>query len=409
MSYSRSKEGRESKESKEGNFVKITKEIELLQVALGCRKELSRVPTDKEWAELFQFAEEHSVIGLMFAGVERLPKPQLPDMDLLMDWLGQTEYLKSQKDVHDEVICEFAQLMEREGITYVVFKGLAAASKYRTFSNHSEHSEPFRTSEVRDLSNLRTLGDIDFYVAQKDFDRCVEVIEREWGEMQEKDRKDKHFAFDRKGIRMEMHYSIETFGRQKHQQYFDALVEQYVSLGNASFEVAGVQVPMLQPMMDLIVVMKHWFNHLLGEGVGLRQTTDLAVLIGAYRKRIDVRALKEHLRNIGYLRAMDAVVALVERYYGIEWPEYWNSGESLEFRGERLGHETALHYADKLMADVMRNGNFGRSDYKHKDGWRKRLETTTRFFSHCWRYYKLAPKDIRCLVPKRIAISLRAH
>lgn len=69
----------------------------------------------------------------------------------------------------------------------------------------------------------------------------------------------------------------------------------------------------------------------------------------------------------------------------------------------------ALCYADRLMSDVMRNGNFGRSDYKHKDGMKKCSETTYKFFSHCFRYYKLALKDIRNLIPKRVMISIKAH
>lgn len=209
---------------------------------------------------MYQFAEEHSIIGLLFGGIEKLPKSQLPEMELLMDWVGQKVYIKTQKKEHDKVISDFAQLMEREHITYVVFKGLAAASHY---------PKP----------EFRATGDIDFYVSASDFDRAVEVIESEWGDFEEKDRKDKHFAFSRNGIRFEMHYSIETFGCLKHQHYFDALVEQYVSLGNAHFRVGVATedpqtIPMLQPMLDLIVVAKHWFNHLLGEGaVSDRQRT----------------------------------------------------------------------------------------------------------------------------------------
>lgn len=59
--------------------------IELLQVALGVRPMLSRAPSDKEWDEIFHFAEEQAIMGVLFGGVERLPAEQRPYMDLLME------------------------------------------------------------------------------------------------------------------------------------------------------------------------------------------------------------------------------------------------------------------------------------------------------------------------------------
>lgn len=96
-------------------------ELELLQVALGQRPELSRVPTLVEWQQLSLFAEEQSMIGLFYGGIEKLPKAQLPEMDLLMDWIGQEVYIKTQKEEHDKVISTFARFIEHEQIKYVVF------------------------------------------------------------------------------------------------------------------------------------------------------------------------------------------------------------------------------------------------------------------------------------------------
>jgi hypothetical protein len=108
--------------------------------------------------------------------------------------------------------------------------------------------------------------------------------------------------------------------------------------------------------------------------------------------------LREHLQNIGYLKAFDAMVALVGRYYNVSWDAYRDFLSSKDFR-----------MADMLMADIMKNGNFGRMDYKHRSGWKKRMETTYRFFANCMKYFCLAPWEIMCLVPKRVCISLRAH
>lgn len=357
--------------------------LETLQVALGTRTSLSNSPSEKDWYRLYSFAKAHSIIGLVFGGIERLPKDCLPNINLLMEWIGQAEYIKTQKVVFDGVLAEFDSLMQMYDVSYVVFKGAAVASHYP-------------------VPALRTMGDIDFYVPPMDFDRAVKVIRRELKVDVSQDKVDKHFQFTWMGLIFEMHYQMETFGCKRHQEFFGKLCDSCFTSNLESFGANEAYIPMYPPLVDFVEVMKHWFTHLIGEGVGLRQTTDLAVLINAYRDQIEVKALKECLLNIGYLGAMDAVVALVGKYYGIEWPSYWNQNGALSY-------EDAHVYADKIMEDVIRNGNFGQSDYKHKAGKMKRLETSYKFFHHCLRYYRLAPRDIRSLIPKRVMISIKAH
>lgn len=48
--------------------------IELLQVSVGTRDELSRGLTDSEWNEIYRLAESQGLIGILFGGIERLPK-----------------------------------------------------------------------------------------------------------------------------------------------------------------------------------------------------------------------------------------------------------------------------------------------------------------------------------------------
>lgn len=362
-------------------------EIELLRVALGSLQELSRIPCEKEWHRLYRFSVEHSIVGLFFGGIKKLPQEQTPDRELKLRWLGQAMIQGRQKAFFDSVMAEVAQVLTRAGVRFVVFKGLAVASRY---------PEP----------ELRTMGDIDFYVPSSDFDRAVEVVEKNICRIDEKDSIDKHFAFEWKGVRFEMHYQMETFGFGGHQRYYGALVDEAIDNGRlAHFIADGVEIPMLPAELDLIQVFKHWMTHLIGEGIGLRQTTDIVVLIDSYRKAIGIASLKGLLTRIGYLRAFDAVVIMVEKYYAIAWPEYWNE-RNIKYS---LTREKAGHFADLLMEDILRNGNFGRSDYKHTKGLAKRLETLKRFCNHCVRYYRLAPKEIFFLIPQRILISLKAH
>lgn len=303
--------------------------------------------------------------------------------EAVMRLMQQTMAHRQNQRRFEDAVGRFARLMEENGIAYVVFKGLAVARHY---------PEPF----------VRTMGDVDFYVPQRDFLRAVEVIERGLHVVMDKEDVDKHYSFDWQGIRFEMHYQIETFGSHRHQHRFDRMIDEAMAEHTDSFTVCdsdgnGTEVSVLPPTEDLIVVFKHWFNHLLVEGVGLRQTLDLAVLLNAYRDKINVGRLMTALDGIGYVKAFRAMLAMMRRYLGLDW-----------FDNFFVYNRCDERYANKLMAAVMESGNFGRKAYRnHTTGKKKSMETATRALRHCVKFFWLAPKDIICLIPLRIGITLK--
>ena len=356
----------------------------------SCGVQQERTLSLAELKHVMRLAKEHTVQGLVANAVmegrlkitsDMAADKQKAVMALMqVNMMHQRSYFQFEK-----AIAEFAALMKKHSLRYVVFKGVAVARHYPV---------PY----------TRTMGDVDFYVPASDFNRAVDVIERELQVEIEKEDIDKHFSFDYHGIRFEMHYQIETFGNGRHQRYFNRMIDGSIASGADSFSIAdskaeknGVDVSVLSPTEDLIVVFKHWFNHLLVEGVGLRQTTDLAVLMEAYQYKIDVARLMTALSKIGYMRAFRAMLAMMHKYFGLSGVENFCV---LKKQDER--------YAEKLMTTVMESGNFGRKAYKnHSSGRKKSIETATRALRHCAKFFRLAPKDICCLVPKRIGITLK--
>ena len=61
--------------------------FELLQIAIGNRKELTRKLTDEEWESLYGICEKQTLLGIAFAAVERLPKEQYPPFEVLAEWV----------------------------------------------------------------------------------------------------------------------------------------------------------------------------------------------------------------------------------------------------------------------------------------------------------------------------------
>lgn len=337
---------------------------------------------------VMRLAREHAVTGLVANAAMRnriviAGGAAEGRGEAVMRLMQQTMAHRQNQRRFEDAVGRFARLMEENSIAYVVFKGLAVARHY---------PEPF----------VRTMGDVDFYVPQGDFLRAVDVIERGLHVEMDKEDVDKHYCFEWQGIRFEMHYQIETFGNRWHQLRFNRMIDEAMAEHTDSFTLCDsdgnkTEVCVLLPTEDLIVVFKHWFNHLLVEGVGLRQTLDLAVLLNAYRDKMNVARLMTALDSIGYMKAFRAMLAMMKRYFGFEWLD---SNFVLGCRDER--------YADKLMAAVMESGNFGRKAYRnHITGKKKSMETATRSLRHCVTFLWLAPKDIICLIPRRIGITLK--
>lgn len=337
---------------------------------------------------VMRLAREHTVTGLVANAAMRNRIVIAGGVaegrgETVMRLMQQTLVHRQTMQRFEDAVGRFARLMKENGIAYVVFKGLAVARHY---------PEPF----------VRTMGDVDFYVPKEDFLRAVEVIEQGLHVEMDKEEVDKHYSFDWQGIRFEMHYQIETFGNRRHQHRFDRMIDEAMAEHTDSFKVCGsegeeTEVCVLPPEEDLIVVFKHWFNHLLVEGVGLRQTLDLAVLLTAYRDKINVARLMTALDGIGYMKAFRAMLAMMKRYLGLDWLDSFFVSDR---RDER--------YADKLMVAVMESGNFGRKAYRnHTTGKKKSMETATRALRHCVKFFWLAPKDIIYLIPRRIGITLK--
>ena len=338
-----------------------------------------------ELRRMLALAAEHTVSALV-ANAATSGRVVLDDADspqrqqTVMGMLHTEQAHRAQYARFRKLLHEMAALFRAEGIRYVVFKGVAVASHYNS---------PW----------LRTMGDIDFYVVPEDFERAIRAIEGEWNVIVERDDTDKHYNFDWQGVRFEMHHRIETFGRRHAQLLFDSWMEETTMCSAAAIDVGGERLRVLPPVADVAVVFKHMTNHMLVEGVGLRQVADVAVLLYAYRNETDVHELRARLHALGYLGAFDAVVAMLDTYLGLPCAAQYAPLTKANRRAAR-----------RLIGFVMASGNFGRKAYAGRQGgWRKSLKTAATAFGHCAFAFRLMPKEIMAFVARRTGISIKKN
>ena len=102
--------------------------FELIRVAIGVDGCLSHTPKPTEWQELYAIAKKHSLVGICFAGVQRLQRQsQCPPEALYLRWMGMAAKIQQQGEKHREVIGMVSELLTAKGIDAIFMKGLICA------------------------------------------------------------------------------------------------------------------------------------------------------------------------------------------------------------------------------------------------------------------------------------------
>lgn len=337
-----------------------------------------------DWSSLFTLSQQQAVIALVDAAIDRLPESQQPPRMERLKWYGYSQRIAQANAQVNADLHRLVRCLDRAGIRYAVFKGQVAAALY---------PEPWR----------RNSGDVDFYVARADYQRARQLIINELGVQIERSAEaDKHEDFTLGHTHFELHFRIETFGTRRHQQQFDALIEESLQTANpCRRSVDGVEVPVLPPVAELVTIFKHLFNHLLMEGVGLRQFCDLLVHVerlcplepqAAAAQSLE---LSQALSDIGYLPAFRAMLAVLHRYLGL-------THLPLELSA------ADYRWAEALIAVPFSHGSFGKFDRSTTSRrWQQQIDTALLALRHCLRFLPLAPTDILGLLPTRFGIALR--
>ena len=125
--------------------------FELIQVALGSRDGLSHIPTAGEWLAIYDESERQAITGIIVAGLERLPKEQRPEQELLLQWIGISEQIRQGNLSLTKHCKQLQRKISELGHKTSILKGQGVALYY---------DEPLR--------NLRQSGDIDIYVGNLD-------------------------------------------------------------------------------------------------------------------------------------------------------------------------------------------------------------------------------------------------
>lgn len=307
--------------------------FELIQVAIDTRICLSHTPSADEWGELYAMAKKQSLVGVCFAGVQKLQtQRQEPPELLYLTWMGMAAKIQQRNEVVNRQCAELQAKLSADGFKSCILKGQGVALMY------PEH-----------LKGLRQSGDIDVWMSCDGNlkERRAKIIE--YVRKREPDAKAFIHHVDCKvfdNTETEFHYLPSWFNspisHHRFVKWCEGQMEEQVN-----HKVGEITTP--TAYFNSIYMLAHIYQHLFQEGIGLRQLMDYYFVFcsdeAKYKDRNEWQAI---IHSFGMVRLAGAVIWVLHEVFAL--PEEQMLGDQDEEEGRFL------------LDEIMRAGNFGKYD-----------------------------------------------
>ncbi len=312
---------------------------DLLKIALGNKKLLSRTPSEADWNEAYLMAEKQTTVGLLLSAVEALnekDKTIMPPPSLFYQWVGEVIRVETNNKVLDNAAGLLTSIFLDGGIRCCVLKGQGLAQLYpqperRQSGDIDIWAEGGRKNVLSFLKrNCFGIGNVVIHHVDS------EIIE---------------------GVETEIHfmpvYACNPFLHIRLQKFFN-------SQSDIQFEHFKKQLGFAYPTLrfNAIYVLSHIYMHFLYEGIGLRQIIDYYYVLEKLNDEEREQA-KGDVCNVGLSKFAGAVMFVLVSLCGID--ESKTIAKLDKKRGTLLNNE------------IFKSGNFGKYDERLKNRDEKNL------------------------------------
>lgn len=333
-----------------------------------------------DWTAIYRLAQQQTVTGIVFDGMQSLPSALHPNRPLLMQWATQVARIEEANEHLNRVAGEIFALYKGVGLTPVLLKGQGIATCYHN---------PVR----------RQCGDIDVFTGKQGVNVADEALLQAGGVMIDTT-SFKHSQAEYQDAIIENHYIAGDFNSPSANRKFQQLADHHLCTQTSSVRLNGAAVAVPGATFNAIFIFTHAFNHFLQGGIGLRHVCDWASTIAVHRNEIDAKAVRDFLRSVNLERASQAFAYVAVQHVGLE-------RSALPFE---LSEKAAV-WGEELLKEILHTGNFGRynptATQRPEGYWAGKWHTFTRTVGRCGKLRTLAPSEafwIPLSMIKRITI-----
>ena len=320
--------------------------FDFMRFCIGSAKEIPGSLKEVDWKELYAIAQKQALLGVLFHGIQRLPKELAPEQKLLMQWMVMAEMIRKQNIRLFQDSVKVCKNFENEGFANCILKGQGNALLY---------PDPY----------MRTPGDIDIYLSggRRKIIKYVDQV------CPNQVMRYHHVDFPVMKTAIEVHftpsYMFYPVHNRRMQKWFKEVMGEQCS-HRASLPDGYGEIHVPQVSFNVIYILSHLYRHIFTEGIGLRQLLDYYFVLVKWHTNLtnltdsnkslpqmtqintDLDTLRHELKYLGLWKFAQAVMYVLHEVFGL------SEDRMIAPMDEREGRF--------LLDEIMRGGNFGQYD-----------------------------------------------
>lgn len=302
--------------------------FDFLRFCIGSIKEIPNSLKEADWNEQYRIAQKQALLGVIFYGIQQLPKELAPNATLFIKWMGIAQKIKQQNIrlfMDSDKVCK---KFKRVGFRNCILKGQGNALLY---------PDPY----------MRTSGDIDIYL-DGGRNRVMQYINKV---CQNQVMRYHHVDFPVMKTPIEVHFTPSYMFFPLHNRRIQKWFKDVMDLQCSNVVVlpdgyGEITVPTIS--FNVIYILSHLYRHVFTEGIGLRQLIDYYYVLNK-EELLGIRdTLQRELKLLGLWKFAGAVMYVLHETLGL--PE------------EKMIAPVDVNEGRFLLAEIIQGGNFGQYD-----------------------------------------------
>lgn len=319
------------------NTTKLTLLSILESFAKGCKEKPNTENADSH--QLFALAKQHSVVGIVAYTMDKFDLFENDEVrQKFMHEYDRTVMNMLSREVNAMRLC--AELNSL-GIDHILFKGMMVSAAYP-------------------IPSLRTYGDIDMVIREKDTDKLCEFMKTK-GFIHSLTDAGVVNAFHKTKEHYECHKNLNV-SNLKDKSYFENLWDNAVSEDNHTYR--------FEHNFHLCYLITHLEKHVYGSGAGLRMYLDIVLYAQKYKESLDWEKVRETLTSLGLGEYLNTLLYVCSKWFGMSIPSWVKPMDEnvyaqmcdFTFAGGVFGDQSAEKNAEDAlrhsMADGKKNARF---------------------------------------------------
>ena len=293
-----------------------------------------------DWNEVYELAQEQSVLGLVLAGLEH--SDIKPPKELLLQWIGEVQLIEQRNKAMNVYIADLIEEMRSEGIYTLLVKGQGLAQCYNR-------------------PNWRSSGDVDLLLSKDNYEKAKAFILPKGVLTEPEEAGKKHLAMQVGQWAVELHGTLRVGLSKRVDRMLDKVQHDNFYGGQVrSWMNARTQVLLPAANEDVVYVFAHILQHFYKGGIGLRQICDWCRLMWTYKDSLNYGLLEQRIKSAGLMSEWKAFGAFAVEYLGM--PSEAMPLLDVRYKKEDCRCEIDANLkkkADKICEFILEVGNFG--------------------------------------------------